>query len=288
MKARTIKQIQEIPKMGKKKPTPAEAGKGLTTAASYYPVVEKPTENKNEEKQLKNDEIAVLSAGNNDNNDNDNYSTITTTIRTEERTIMGPNTAPTDEGKDVRLGKTNKEESEHSGEVEEDEDGSIDIVSDENQEIYFNNRTEKVTNMGTVTEPTNVGILLEGDKKVEGLDKTGGEKSRSKSNNNRTEEGEVDQVKTHTNENENETEQELSTGTEEATIMGADKEVIGGSGLQKHAERFHAEGTAAARTEDIDNRMTEATEAINSKRLIKGTISGQAIIIDGWDGRDSD
>ena len=68
--------------MVKKKPTPAEAGKGQTTVTSYYPVVEMPAENKNEGKPLENDEENVFSEDNNDNNDNDNdsYSTITTSI----------------------------------------------------------------------------------------------------------------------------------------------------------------------------------------------------------------
>ena len=47
--------------MGKKKQTPAEAGKGTKTVASYYPVVAKPTEDKNGGKPLKNDNIVVLS-----------------------------------------------------------------------------------------------------------------------------------------------------------------------------------------------------------------------------------
>ena len=64
--------------MGKKKLTPAEAGKGQTIVASYYAVVEKPSENKNEEKTLETEEIALL-VGNNDKR-NDNDSTITTTI----------------------------------------------------------------------------------------------------------------------------------------------------------------------------------------------------------------
>ena len=38
--------------------------------------------------------------------------------------------------------------------------------------------------------------------------------------------------------------------------MGADTEVMGVSGLQKHAESFHAKGAAAARTEEVENRMT--------------------------------
>ena len=40
--------------MGKKKPTPAEAGKGTKIVASYYPVIVKLAENKNKEKPLKN------------------------------------------------------------------------------------------------------------------------------------------------------------------------------------------------------------------------------------------
>ena len=42
--------------MRKKKPTPAEAGKEKPAVASYYAVVEKSYENKNEEKPLKTDE----------------------------------------------------------------------------------------------------------------------------------------------------------------------------------------------------------------------------------------
>ena len=63
--------------MGKKKLTPAEAEKGQPTAENYYAVVEKPSENKNEEKPLKTDEAIALLAGNNDKS-NDNDSTITT------------------------------------------------------------------------------------------------------------------------------------------------------------------------------------------------------------------
>ena len=126
---------------------------------------------------MENDEENVFLEDNN-HNDNDSYSTVTTTTQMEEGTIMRPNTAPTDEGKDVGLGKTNKdkEELEHNG--EEDKDGSINknIVSDENQEIYFNNGTEKVTNMGTDTGTTNVGVLLKGDKNTEGPDGKAGEK----------------------------------------------------------------------------------------------------------------
>ena len=57
--------------MVKEKRTPAEAGKGQPTLASYYATLGKPSGNKNKEKPLKNDEIALLSAGNNESNDND-------------------------------------------------------------------------------------------------------------------------------------------------------------------------------------------------------------------------
>ena len=83
--------------MGKKKPTPAEAGKGQPTVASYYAVVEKPYENKNEENPLKADEEIALLVENNDKS-KDNDSTITT-IRPEKGTIMKLNTAPADEEK---------------------------------------------------------------------------------------------------------------------------------------------------------------------------------------------
>ena len=42
--------------MGKKKLTPAKAGKGQPTVANYYTVVSKPSENKNEEEPLKTEE----------------------------------------------------------------------------------------------------------------------------------------------------------------------------------------------------------------------------------------
>ena len=79
--------------MGKKKPTPAEAEKGTKTVASYYPVVAKPTEEKNGGKPLKNDDIAVLSENINDNT-KDNSMTMTTTnttttTRPEEATTTG-------------------------------------------------------------------------------------------------------------------------------------------------------------------------------------------------------
>ena len=218
--------------MVKKKPTPAEAGIGLTTVASYYSVVEKPAENKNEKKPLKNDKIAVLSARNNESNDNDNDCT----IQTEKGTTIEPNTVSADEGNGLELDKEkdkNKEEVESSG---EEDDGSLELNSeikndDEQQELYFNNGTEEATIMGADTEVINVELQSSGHNNVEGPDETVGEKS--KSNKEQTEEGKVDQVKTNTNENANENEQELNTETKETTIMGADTEVIGVSGLQK-------------------------------------------------------
>ena len=82
--------------------------------------------------------------------------------------------------------------------------------------------------------------------------------------------------------NTNENEQELNTETKEATFMRADMEVIGVSGLQKQEESFHAKGAAAARIE-VENRMTETTEAKYSKGLATGTINGQIAIKDSWD-----
>ena len=87
----------------------------------------------------------------------------------------------------------------------------------------------------------------------------------------------VTKTNTNGNENENEQEQELNTKTEEATIMGADTEVIGVSGLQKHAESFHAKGAAAAmalanvektnveeNVEDLKNNEKEEDDTKNS------------------------
>ena len=47
--------------MGKKKLTPAEAGKGTKSLANYFSVLGKPDENKKEEKRLKNDDITGFS-----------------------------------------------------------------------------------------------------------------------------------------------------------------------------------------------------------------------------------
>ena len=88
--------------MVKKKPTPAEAGKGTKTLATYFAVLGKPDENKNEEKPLENADIAVFSAKTNDNT-KDNSMTMTTntntttTTRPEKATTTGTNTAPADE-----------------------------------------------------------------------------------------------------------------------------------------------------------------------------------------------
>ena len=93
-----------------------------------------------------------------------------------------------------------------------------------------------------------------------------------------------EKTETKINENENkrdsDSESKHNTKTEEATNMEADTEVVGGSGLRQHVESFHKRGATAARMED--NNLMEGTG------LIKGTISGQAIIIDGWDGWESD
>ena len=52
-------------------------------------------------------------------------------------------------------------------------------------------------------------------------------------------------------------------------------DVICGSGLQKHVERFHAKWGTSACMED--NRMMKGTEPI------RGPISGEALILDDWD-----
>ena len=133
--------------MVKKKPTPAEVGKGLTTVASYYSVVEKPAETKIKENPLKNDKITALSAGNNDTNDN--ITNTNTTTQPEEATTMGLDTAPADEEKELELGKNegkNKEDVESSGDEEEEEDKSEDELTDsayavDDQKSYFNDGT---------------------------------------------------------------------------------------------------------------------------------------------------
>ena len=183
---------------------------------------------------------------------------------------MGPNTAPTDDdGKDLELDKTNdknKEDVENSDEEAEDEDESPDKINSEfndNQESYFNNGTEEATIIGADTEVTNIEVSSSRHNNVEGPDENVGEKIKSKLNKEQTEEGKLNKVtKMKTNEYKNEIEQELNTETEEATNMGADTEVIGVSGLQKHAEIFHAKGAAALmRTEEVENSMTEAIDA---------------------------
>ena len=62
--------------MGKKKVTPAKADKGQPTVESYYAVVGKPSENKNEGKPLKHDKIALLAGNNESNNNNNDCTTI--------------------------------------------------------------------------------------------------------------------------------------------------------------------------------------------------------------------
>ena len=261
--------------MVKKKRTPVEPGKGQPIVTSYYAAVGKPSGNKNEEKPLKNDKITLLLAGHNESNDND------CTIRTEKGTIMEPNTAPVDDRNGLELDKEkdkNKEEVKSSG---EEDDGSLDELNskikndDKQQELYFNNGTEEATIMGADMEVTNVEVSSSGHNNVEGPDENVGEKSES--NTEQMEEGKLDKVKTNINENGNENEQELNTKTEEATIMGADTEVIGASGLQKHGKRFHTKGAAAAielanveksnvekNVEDLKNDETEEGDTKNS------------------------
>ena len=113
---------------------------------------------------MKTEEEIVFSA---ENNDNDNNSIITTTIGLEKGIIIGPNMAPADDGKVLKLDKEkdkNKEEVESSG--EEDEDGSLDELNskikstnnDKQQEFYFKTGLEKATNMEDNTVPPSVGV----------------------------------------------------------------------------------------------------------------------------------
>ena len=131
---------------------------------------------------MKTEEIALSVENNNKSKNND--STITT-IRPEKGTIMGLNTAPVDEGKDIGLGKmnnNNKEEVKSSGKEYEDRSSNkinVKIKDSDNQESYFNNGTEKVTNMGADTEVTKVEVQSSGHNNVESSNKTVGEKSKS-------------------------------------------------------------------------------------------------------------
>ena len=79
----------------------------------------------------------------------------------------------------------------------------------------------------------------------------------------------------------------FNNGTEEATTMGAETEAISVeiSGLQKHAESFHAkEAVVAKRTEEVENVPAEkATDTKNSEQLVTGTVSEKETAIkDDW------
>ena len=214
-------------------------------------------EQKNKEKPLKTEEIAS-SAKNNDKSD-DNDSTITT-IRPEKGTIMGLNTAPADEEKDLGLDKTNnnkKEEVESSGE----EDGfgppnkiNVEIKDIDDQESYFNNGTEEATNMGADTEVTKVEVQSSGQNNVESSNKTVAEKSKS----NKEQGEENKQVTTNTINNE----------TEEATIMEADTVAIGietQSDLLNHVVGFHESGATASKRV----KKEEVNKVVNSKNMFE-------------------
>ena len=92
---------------------------------------------------------------------------------------MGPNTAPTNDGKDLELDKTNdKEDVENGGEEDEDKDGSPDKINskfNDDQESYFNNGTEEATIMGADTEVTNIEVPSSGYNNVKEPDEKIGE-----------------------------------------------------------------------------------------------------------------
>ena len=169
--------------MIKKKPTPAEAREGTKTVASYYPVVAKPTEDKNGGKPLKNDDIAVFSENINDNTKDNNITmtttNTTTTTRPEEVTNTETNTAPADKEKELELGNTDIEVSvseDEQEEYEEEEEDEVTVNVDD-QKSYFNNGTEKEPNMGTDTVTTNGGVSLKNN--MDGSKEKAGEKAES-------------------------------------------------------------------------------------------------------------
>ena len=85
--------------------------------------------------------------------------------------------------------------------------------------------------MGTNIETTNVGVLLKGDKNIEGPDGKVGKKIESN----------IEQTKKGTNKSK----MNNKTETEEVTSMGADTEVIGSgaqSGLLNHVVGFQTKG----------------------------------------------
>ena len=153
--------------MRKKKPTPAKAGKGTKTVVSYYPVVAKPTEDKNGGKPLENADIAVFSGKINDTKDNSTTMTTTTNTTTttwlEKVTTTGTNTAPADKEDGLEQGNTDTEVSVKSDDEQEEEEEELEdeTVNVDDQKWHFNNGTEKVTNTGTDTVTTNKGIQME-------------------------------------------------------------------------------------------------------------------------------
>ena len=151
--------------------------------ATYFLVLVKPTENKNEEKPLKNaNNAGILAKANDNTKDNSMTTTTTTTTRPEKATTTGTNTAPADE--ENELGKTDKEESPKSDdeveteEEEEEEESEYEVTDNaDDQKSYFNDGTEEVTNMGTDTGTTNEGVSLKNN--TDGPEEQAGEKAES-------------------------------------------------------------------------------------------------------------
>ena len=263
--------------MVKLKDIPSQDGMRNKTVADYFQPVKQTKKDKNEGKRSGNEEIsAILEEIITNDNNNGNIKI----NQTEEATKTSKAYTETTEEKDkdeLEVGKNegkNKEDAENSEDEAEEEDESEDEVTKndavEDQQSYCNDGTEKVTNMGTDTVTTNGGVSLKNN--MDGPEKKAGEKAESNK-------APVEE-KTEPKINENDNETKLNTETEEATSMGADTEVIGGSGLRQHVERFHERGATAARTED-NNIMEE----IGS---IKGTIDGGEVDFDDWDKWESD
>ena len=113
--------------------------------------------------------------------------------------------------------------------------------------------------MGTDTETTNVGVLLKGDKNMEGPDGKAGEKAESN----------IEQTKEGTNKSK----MNNKTETEEATSMGADTEAIGSgaqSDLLNYVVGFHTKGAVASKSMEKEAKMSEMMRVvIRKKRIVK-------------------
>ena len=150
------KDIHIIPKMlTNNKPLPPE-GMAQSTLREYYEVVQKPPEQKNQEKALKSEEEIKLFVGTSDSKDNADIIT-THNTRTEKVTNKETNTAPMNfmhQDKD-------KDEEEAKSIDEESEEKLLDGLDSQNknndkQKSYFNTESGEATDMGANTASPSV------------------------------------------------------------------------------------------------------------------------------------